>query len=111
MPTVVLPKRPLGCLRFLPLSCSEVRVMAVWMFSEATLGSGAQCAVKLDAAGLPPVAVRFHHWQGGFWLEVPFGAGSAASLDGRQVPAGDVWPLQGAHEFRLGELSYDLRIS
>jgi hypothetical protein len=111
MPTLVLPKRPLGCLRFLPLSCRDVRIVAVWMFSEATLGSGAQCAVKLDAADLPPIAVRFHHWQDGFWLEVPFGGSSMAALDGRRLAAGDVLPLQAAHEFRLGELNYDIRIS
>jgi len=38
-PTRVLSQRPLGCLRFRSVSCSEVRVDAVWMFSEAVIGS------------------------------------------------------------------------
>lgn len=110
-PTVVLPQRPFGCLRFLPVSCREVRVAAVWIFSEAALGAGQQCAVRLEGADLPAVAVRFHRWRGGFWLEVPADGKSVASLDGRRLAAGDVLALQAAHELRLGELNFELRIS
>jgi len=40
-PTLILSQRPLGCLRFRPVSCRDVRVAAVWIFSEAVVGSDA----------------------------------------------------------------------
>lgn len=110
-PTQALPQRPLGCVRFLPITCREVYVAAVWMFSEASLGSGAQCAVRLDSPNLPPVAVRFHHWQDGFWLEVPAGGKSVVTLDGRELAAGAAVPLQAVHQLRLGDFEYELRVS
>lgn len=110
-PTQMVPQRPLGCLRFLPVTCREVVVTAVWLLSEATLGSAPQCAVRLEQPGLPPVAVRFHHWQDGFWLEVPAGGASAVALDEHRLAAGEVLPLQPAHVIRLGNLNYELRIS
>jgi len=110
-PTQMVPQRPLGCLRFLPVTCREVVVTAVWLLSEATLGSAPQCAVRLEQPGLPPVAVRFHHWQDGFWLEVPAGGASAVALDEHRLAAGEVLPLQPAHIIRLGNLNYELRIS
>jgi hypothetical protein len=91
-PTRMLPQRPLGCLRFLPVGCREMAVAAVWLFSEATIGSAAQCAVRLEQPGLPPVTVRFHHWQDSFWLEVPAGGASAVTLDERPLAAGEVLP-------------------
>jgi hypothetical protein len=57
------------------------------------------------------MAVRFHHWQDGFWLEVPAGGASAVTLDERRLAAGEVLPLQPAHAIRLGNLNYELRIS
>jgi len=111
LPTVKMPPRTLGCIRFQPVSSPEALVYAIWMFSEATLGSDPMCAVTLEGRGLPPVAARFHYWEGGFWLEVPAGAKSFASLDGRPLAAGDVLPLQAKHEFKLGDLSYDLGVT
>ena len=110
-PTLILSQRPLGCLRFRPVSCRDVRVAAVWMFSEAVVGSGAQSAVMLDVPGVPPVAARFHHWREGFWLEVSVEGKSVITLDDRQRAAGDVVPLQPHHQLRIGDLSYDLRVS
>jgi hypothetical protein len=110
-PTLVLSQRPLGCLRFRPVSCRDVRVAAVWIFSEAVVGSDAQSAVVLDAPGIPPLAARFHHWRDGFWLEVPVEGKSAIALDGRPRTAGDVVPLQPLHQLRIGDLSYELRVS
>jgi hypothetical protein len=110
-PTMVLSQRPLGCLRFRPVACREVRVAAVWMFSEAAIGTDAQSAVVLDAPGVPPLAVRFHHWKDGFWLEVPLEGKSVVILDGRQRAAGDVVPLQALHQLGLGPLNYELHVS
>ena len=109
-PTLVLPQRPLGCLRFRPVSCREVRVMAVWMFSEAVVGSGAQSAVVLEGPGVPPLAVRFHHWREGFWLEVPVEGKSVITLDGRLRAAGDVVPLQALHQLRIADLGFEVRV-
>jgi hypothetical protein len=111
LPTVKLTPRALGCIRFLPASSPEALVYAIWMFSEATLGSDPQSAVILEGRGLPPVAARFHYWEGGFWLEVPTGAKSFVSLDGRPLAAGDVRALQTSHEFKLGDLNYELSVS
>ena len=110
-PTMVLSQRPLGCLRFRPVSCREVRVAAVWMFSEAAIGADAQSAVVLNAPGVPPLAVRFHHWKDGFWLEVPLEGKSVVTLDGRQRAAGDVVPLQALHQLGVGPLNYELHVS
>jgi hypothetical protein len=109
-PTQVASRGPAGCLRFLATG-REVGVMAVWLFTDAALGSDPQSAVRLEPAGLPPVAARFHHWQGGFWLEAPPGGKSAVMLDERRLAAGEVVPLRAAHVLRLGELSYDVRVS
>ena len=109
--TVVLPQRPQGCLRFQSVSCKEVVVEAVWLFSEASLGSGPNCAVVLAAAGLPPVALRVFCWQGGFWLEVPRElTGLPAELDGQPLQPGTACALQTAHQLRLGSLQYELKV-
>jgi hypothetical protein len=65
----------------------------------------------LDAPGVPPLAVRFHHWKDGFWLEVPLEGKSVVILDGRQRAAGDVVPLQALHQLGLGPLNYELHVS
>lgn len=109
--TVVLPSRPFGCLRFQSVSCREVAVLAVWLFSEASLGADASCAVMLDGAGLPPVALRIHHWEQGFWLAVPGSGKSKVRLDGQPLAGGEVRALQAAHELTLGTLHYELKIS
>jgi hypothetical protein len=110
-PIPVVPMGLAGCLRFQPVSCRDVVVQAVWLFSEAALGADAQCAVRLEQAGLPPVAARIHYWQDGFWLEVPAGGGSIMMLDQRGLAAGEVMALQSTHSLRLGDLNYELRIS
>jgi hypothetical protein len=110
-PTLLLSQRPLGCLRFRPVSCREVRVAAIWVFSEAVVGSDAQSAVVLNAPGVPPIAARFHHWREGFWVEVPVEGKSVITLDGRQRAAGDVVPLQPLHQLRIGDLNYEMRVS
>ena len=110
-PTQVASTRLTGCVRFLPVACREVPVLAVWLFTDAAVGSDPQSAVRLDSAGLAPAAARFHHWQDGFWVESPAGAKSRVVLDGRQLTAGEVAPLQATCVLRLGELAYDLRIS
>ncbi len=111
LPTQVASREPAGCLRFLPTTNREVAVVAVWLFTDAAVGSDPQSAVRLEPAGLPPVAARFHHWQGGFWLEAPPGGKSAVMFDERRLAAGEVVPLQAAQVLRLGELSYEVRVS
>lgn len=109
--TVVLPKGPLGCLRFKGMSCPEVLVTAVWIFSEASLGTDAGCAVNLDGTGIPAVALRVFHAEGGFWLLVPAGSMGNVLLDGRPLAAGRVQPLQAAHQLVLGSLHFELKVS
>jgi hypothetical protein len=110
-PTVVMPQHPVGCLRFQPVSCREVLINAVWLLSEASIGSDAACAVRLDAPNLPAVAARCHHWQGGFWLVVPAGAVAAVTLDGRRLAAGETVALQAAHKVSFGPLAFELKVS
>lgn len=107
-PTQVASRGPAGCVRFLATG-REVGVMAVWLFTDAAVGSDPQSAVRLEAAGLPPVAARFHHWKGGFWLEAPPGGKGAVVLDERRLAAGEVVPLRAAHVLRLGDLSFEVR--
>jgi hypothetical protein len=108
--TVVLPSHPFGCMRFLGVSSREVEVQAVWLFSDAAIGAGLNCAVVLDGAGLPAVALHVHHWEKGFWLVVP-GGKSKVQLDGKPLAGGEVCALQGAHQLVLGTLHYELKVS
>ena len=110
-PTQRAPQRPLGCLRFQSLTCREITVEAVWLLSEATFGSDARCAVRLERPGMPATAARVHFWQDAFWLEVPRGGKSVVVLDDRPLAAGEVVALRSAHALRLGDQSYELRIS
>ena len=109
--TLRVSKRPLGCVRFVPVTCKEAAVAAVWMLSEATIGSGSLCAVRIDSPDLPPIAVRVHRWQEGFWLSVPAGRDSVVALDGRRLEPGTAVPLQAVHELRLVDISYEVSIS
>jgi hypothetical protein len=109
--TVRLSPGPFGCLRFQPVSCREVEALAVWIFSEASLGADPTCAVILDGAGLPPVALRIHHWNQGFWLVVPGSGRSKVTLDGQPLSGGEVRALQATHQLDLGTLHYDLKVS
>lgn len=99
---------PLGCLRVRSVGEAAAQV-SVWLLSDATLGSGPGSAVALDP-GLPAIAARVHHRAGGFWLQVPTGAKSVLSLDGRRRAAGDVLALKAEHELRLGDYVYTVRI-
>jgi hypothetical protein len=109
--TVVRPVRLFGCMRFQPVSCREVEVNAVWLFSEASLGADASCAVVLEGAGVPPVALRVHHWEKGFWLTVPGHGKSTVMLDGELLAGGDVRALQAVHQLMLGSGQYELKVS
>lgn len=109
--TVRLPAGPFGCVRFQSVSCKEVEVLAVWLFSEAALGAEAGCAVVLEGAGLPPVALRVHYWEHGFWLVVPGTGKSKVALDGQPLEGGSVHALQAAHQLTLGSLQYELKVS
>ncbi len=109
-PTQVIASRLTGCVRFVPTAGGEMAVAAVWIFTDAAVGSDPQSAVRLSQAGVPPVAARFHHWQGGFWIEVPAGGG-AVSLDGRRLAPGDVLPMQDARSLQLGALTFEVRVS
>ncbi len=109
--TVRLPVGPFGCLRLQSVSSREVEILAVWLLSEATLGADPGSAVMLDGAGLPPAALRIHHWAQGFWLVVPGSGRSKVTLDGQALAGGDVRPLQSAHQLGLGTLHFDLKVS
>ena len=60
---------------------------------------------------MPATAARVHFWQDAFWLEVPRGGKSVVVLDDRPLAAGEVVALRSAHALRLGDQSYELRIS
>jgi hypothetical protein len=109
--TVVLPPHPFGCMRFHGVSSREIEIHAVWLFSDASLGADSNCAVTLDGAGLPPVALHIHHWEQGFWLIVPGSSKSKAFLDGRPLVPGEACALQTAHQLVLGTMRYELRVS
>jgi predicted component of type VI protein secretion system len=58
------------------------------------------------------VALRVHHWQGGFWLEVPReAAGLQVELDGRPLGPGTSSALQAAHQLRLGSLQFEVKVA
>ena len=109
--TVVLPSRPFGCMRFRGVSSREVDIHAVWLFSDATIGADPGCAVTLDGAGLPAVALHIHHWEQGFWLVVPDRGKSKVLIDGKPLASGEVCALQGAHQLILGTMHYELKVS
>ena len=111
LPVRLVAGGPAGCIRFMPTTGREVTVMAVWLFTDAAVGTDPQSAVRLEQGRLPAVAARVHHWQGGFWLEAPAVGESVVMLDDSRLAAGEVVPLQAAHGVCLGDLRYELLVS
>lgn len=99
-----------GCLRFRAITCPEVPVQAVWIFTEATLGSSPQCAVQLGVAGMPAVALKINWRDGRFHLELPLGGLSSALLDTHRLAWGDTVPLGEKHDLQIGPLRYKVRV-
>jgi hypothetical protein len=108
--TVVLSSHPSGCLRFRGISCRDLEINAIWLFSEASLGADPTCAITLDGAGLPPIALRIHHWEKGFWLTVSGTGKSKILLDGQPLSGGDVRALQASHQLTLGILPFEVKV-
>jgi hypothetical protein len=98
-----------GCARFLPVSSPAAPIAGVWVFSEATLGSSADAAVVLECR-VPPVAARIQYRDAEFWLSVAQGGDGVVTLDRRSCAAGEVVPLQAAHELRVGDALYTLQL-
>jgi hypothetical protein len=98
-----------GCVRLVPVTQPTAPIAGAWLFSEATLGSSPDAAVVL-AGSLPPIAARIQYREGGFWLAVPPSLGSAVALDRAVRSAGEIVPLQGAHELMLGDIGFRLQI-
>ena len=108
--TVIVNARPYGSMRFQSVSCSEVEVLPVWLFSDATIGSDVNCAVPLEGYGLPLLALRVHFWEQGFWLTLPGKSQCIVKLDGIQIAEEEAMALQSSHTLDLGALQFELKV-
>lgn len=97
-----------GCLCLSPKEPRAMPINAVWLFSDAAIGSSPDGAVRLTQPGLLALHARIHHWRGRFWIENP-GSGSVLA-GGRPVMRGEAVPLSGGTELQLGQMLFEIRI-
>lgn len=96
-----------GAMRFQGKADLPVPYTAVWLFSDATIGSAAGAAVVLPQAGLAEQHARVHHWQDGFWIE-NLRSGAAVRIGDRPLTKGEAAALRSGDVLTLGSVSYDV---
>ena len=98
-----------GAMRFQAKADLPVPYTAVWLFSDATIGSAPSAAVVLPQAGLAEHHARIHHWMDGFWIE-NLRSGAAVRLGDRPLPKGESSPLHRGDVLTLGSVSYEITL-
>lgn len=98
-----------GAMRFLAKGDFPLPLVAVWLFTDATIGSAPTCAVPLPNAGLAETHARLHHWQDGFWIE-NLRSGATVRIGDHTLTKGEARPLRQADVLRLGNISYDVQV-
>jgi hypothetical protein len=98
-----------GAMRFAPTGGLPLPVVALWLFTDATIGTAPACAVCLPATGLAEMHARVHHWQGGFWIE-NLRSGPGVGLGDRALPKGEAVPLHQGDVLKLGNVAYDVHL-
>ena len=98
-----------GAVRFQPVGELPMPVIAVWLFTDATLGSLPTCAVVLRNSGLADTQARVHHWQDKFWIE-NLRSGAGVKLGEQPLPKGVARQLRGGDLLTLGNITYEVHI-
>lgn len=106
--TVVI-KNITGAMRFLAKGDLPLPVFAVWLFTDATIGTAPACAVPLPGSGLADLHARVHHWQDGFWIE-NLRSGVAVRLGDHPLAKGEALPLRHGDALTLGNITYDVHV-
>jgi|GEM_PF-3358472 len=106
--TVVVPPIT-GALRLRPQGEDRLPVTAVWLFTDATIGAHAKCAVTLPQSGMGPEEARIHFWKKSFWIEV-LRAGATVQLAGKTLTPGAAQPLHSGQELQLGNSFYTIKL-
>jgi hypothetical protein len=107
--TVVMPPIA-GSLRIRPQGEDMLPTLAVWVFTDASIGAAPTCAVSLPQSKMAPEQARIHFWQKSFWVEA-LRASPAVELAGKPVATGASQPLRSDQELRLGDSFYTVRLS
>lgn len=108
--TTVLVPPIAGALRIRPQGEDRLPASAVWLFTDATVGTHPNCAVTLPQSGLAPEQVRIHFWRKSFWIEV-LRSSSQVQLAGKVLQPGASQPLIAGQELRLGNFLYKVQLS
>jgi len=99
-----------GCLRLRPQGEDMLPSLAIWIFTDATIGAAPTCAVAIPHAKLAPEHVRIHYWKKSFWIET-LRSGSAVQLSGKSLVPGASEAVCSGQELRLGESYYKTQLS
>jgi hypothetical protein len=98
-----------GAMRFTPKEAMPLPVVAVWLFTDATIGSAAACAVTLSGSGVSDRHARVHFWQDAFWIE-NLRSGVGVRIGEQALAKGKARPLRHGDVLHFGPLAYDVAI-
>jgi hypothetical protein len=98
-----LPQR--GAVRFEVIAPEPQPLNAIWVLSDAAIGTSRSAAVALADPALAELQGRLHHFRGCFWIEtlVP---NSAIQVDQVVLRPGDLVPLATGQQLRLGSRTW-----
>jgi hypothetical protein len=105
--TLIMPAIS-GCLRFRPVGEDPLPQPTLWLFTDASLGSGSTCAITIP--GLTAEHARLHYWRNSFWIE-SLSASATVLLDNRPLAPAVAHPLRPGQELRLGAFRYTIELA
>lgn len=108
--TTVLVPPISGALRIRPQGEDRLPITAVWLFTDASIGTHPNCAVTLIHPGMAAEQVRIHFWRKSFWIEL-IKPGTPVQLAGKSLTPGATQPLATGQELRLGNFVYKVQLS
>ncbi len=98
-----------GCMKFTAKTDAHLPAQAVWLFTDASLGSSPAAAVSLSHSGLAELHARMHFWRDSFWIE-NLRSGNAVRVGDRVLAKGEAAPLHAGDTLHLGQLAYEVAI-
>lgn len=106
------PPPPLrGAIHFTPMNTEVAHHDAVWLFSDATLGTSRSNAIRLpESQEVGEIQGRFHYACGGFWLE-NVARNEMVRVNYYALKPGEVAPLINGQLVQLGKVHYHVEIS
>ncbi|OQA32624.1 MAG: FHA domain protein [Betaproteobacteria bacterium ADurb.Bin341] len=105
--TLIMPAIS-GCLRFRPIGADQLPQNTIWLFTDASIGSGSTCAITIS--GLAAEHARLHYWRNSFWIE-SLSASATVLLDNRPLAPVVAHPLRSGQELRLGTFRYTVELA